>query len=146
MLAGRLVGGGRNDAAVGDVADHVFELDGGVVNAEVVAQLLFNVAQNALAGGKRNVRDADVAGEGMAVGADAPHVQVVNVVNAFNGSDGGGYLFQFHAEGGAFQQDVETFAGDAEGGPEDESANAKGEGGVNPDIAGGEDSGATADD
>src|SRR5690348_17735724 len=84
MLAGRFVGGGGNDAAVGDVADHVLELYGGVVNAEVIAQLLFNVAQDALAGGRRNVSDADVAGEGVAVGTDAPHMQVVNIVDALD--------------------------------------------------------------
>jgi 3-phosphoglycerate kinase len=39
----------RNHATVGYFADRVFKLDGGVVDAEVVEQALFPVAQDALA-------------------------------------------------------------------------------------------------
>jgi len=36
-------------AAVGDFADFVFELDGGVHDAKIVMQALFDVAQNSFA-------------------------------------------------------------------------------------------------
>jgi hypothetical protein len=39
----------RDDAAVRDFAFDVFELDGGMVNAEIVTQNLLNIAKNALA-------------------------------------------------------------------------------------------------
>ena len=55
----------RDHATVRDFAVDVLELDGGVVDAEVVEQALFYVAQDALADRRRNVGDRDVAGEGV---------------------------------------------------------------------------------
>lgn len=53
----------RDHAAVRDFADGVFELDCGVIDAEVVVQALFHFAQDALAYRRRNIRNRDVAGE-----------------------------------------------------------------------------------
>jgi hypothetical protein len=55
--------GDRDHASVGDFAHCVFELDGRVVDAEVVMKALFHVTQNALADGWGNVGDRDVARE-----------------------------------------------------------------------------------
>ena len=53
----------RDYASVGDFADHVLELNGGMVNAEVVMQAIFHVPQNALAGRHGDVGNGDVAGK-----------------------------------------------------------------------------------
>ena len=54
----------RNDAAVGDFADGVFELNGRVADAEVVMQQILYVFQYPLAHRGRNVGDRDVARQG----------------------------------------------------------------------------------
>src|ERR1041385_4064498 len=117
VLAWLLVPRRRHDAAVGDVADHVFELNGGVIDTKAIAQLVPNLQQDALAGGRRNVSDADVAGKRVRIRADAPHMQVMDVVYPGDGGEGGGNVFQFHAAGRALQQDVKALAHYAKGGP-----------------------------
>ena len=69
----------RYDATVGDVADGMFELNGGVVNLKSGDQHLPDIAQYALTGGGRNIGNADMAGERVGVGADAPDVQIMHV-------------------------------------------------------------------
>jgi len=64
----------RNHAAVGHFAFHVLELDGGVVDAEVVVQAVFHVAQDALADRRWNIRNRDVTGQRTSLRADAPAV------------------------------------------------------------------------
>jgi hypothetical protein len=53
----------RDHAAVGGFTDYVLELDGGVVDAEVVQETFFHVAQNALADRRRDILNRDMAGE-----------------------------------------------------------------------------------
>src|SRR6476469_5593434 len=53
----------RDHAAVGRLADYVLELDGGVVDTEVVQETFFHVAQNALADRRRDILNRDMAGE-----------------------------------------------------------------------------------
>ena len=103
-----------DDAAVGDFAFHVFELDRGVNHAEVVLQNVFDVAQNAFAHGRRDVGDGNVAGERVALGTNTPHVQVMHVIDAFNFANGGFELIELHAPRRAFQQDVHGLAQDAD--------------------------------
>src|SRR6266480_7845235 len=78
----------RNDAAVRHFAFDVLKLDGGVIDTEVVVQDLFDIAQDAFAHRGRNVGDGDVTGERMAFRADAPYVQVMDVVDPFDLADG----------------------------------------------------------
>src|SRR5215469_5983139 len=122
----------RDDAAVRHFTDHVLKLDGGVVNSEYVVQTLFHLTQDAFAGGRRNVSDRDMTGERAGFRADAPHMEIVNVVYAFYFANCGFDQRQFHATRSAFQQDVQRFAQDAETGPEDQRANAEGERGIDP--------------
>ena len=56
----------RDDAAVRDLAFGVLELDRGVDHAKVMVEDFFYIAQDALAGGRRDVGDGNVAGEGVA--------------------------------------------------------------------------------
>src|SRR5262249_56497735 len=105
-----------------------------------------DVAQDAFAGGGGDVGDGDVARERAAFRADAPDVEVVDVVDAVDPANGGFEFVKFHATGGAFEQDVHGLAQDAKGGPKDQGANAEGEGGVDPVVAGGENDPAADDD
>src|SRR4029077_16571481 len=77
----------RNHAPVGNLADNILELDRGVVDAEVVQQAIFYVAQNAFADRGRNIVDRDVEGGRGGFRADAPDVEIVHVVDAFNGAN-----------------------------------------------------------
>ena len=77
-----------NDTAVGYVANGILELDGGVVNVEAGCQHAVHTAQDGFALRGRNVFNIDVAGERVAVRADAPDVYVMNIVHAINGIDG----------------------------------------------------------
>ena len=52
---------------------------------------------------------------------------------------------QLHAAGSAFQQDVQALADDADGRPEDHDADADGERGIDPALAGEGDGDATGD-
>lgn len=56
----------RDDAAVRDFAFGVLELDRGVDHAKIVVKDFLYVAQDALAGGWRDVGDGNVAGQGVA--------------------------------------------------------------------------------
>jgi len=47
------------------------------------------LAQNALAGRGRYISDTDVAGQSVGIRSDAPDVQVMNIVDAVDGSNGG---------------------------------------------------------
>jgi hypothetical protein len=51
-----------NDAAVGDLAFHMLELDGRVDHVEIVLQDLFHVAQNALAHRRGNIGNCNMTG------------------------------------------------------------------------------------
>ena len=52
-------------ASVRDFAIHVLKLDCGVVDAEVLVQVVLYIAQDALADGGWNVLDRDMAGKGV---------------------------------------------------------------------------------
>ena len=61
VLAGLLATVRHDDAAVLDVANHVFELDGGVLDAEFRPQPLLDFAQDAFTDGWRNIFNGDMA-------------------------------------------------------------------------------------
>jgi len=110
----------RNHAAVGHFADHVLELDRGMVDAEIAEQTLFHFAQDAFADRRRNVGDRNVTGERVSLRSDAPDVKIVHVIDSADGADGGLDLLQLHAARRAFQKNVERLAHDAEAGPQDQ--------------------------
>src|SRR6185437_1619450 len=109
------VPGSGDNTAMGNVTDHVLELDGGVIDAEVVAQLVLDLVQDALASRGRNVSDADVTREGVGFRADAPDMQIVHIVDAVNAGNSGGDVFQFHAARSAFQENIQAPTDNADG-------------------------------
>ena len=82
----------------------------------------------------------------MSVAANAPDVEVVDIVDAGDGTNGGFDALQFHAPGGAFEQDVEALANDPDGRPQDHDADSDGEGGIDPAMAGERDGDTSGDD
>ena len=132
------VGGGAghlfhgHDAAIELSASDVFKLDGGVADREMVAQHVIELDQDAGALRRRNVGNGDVAGERMAVRAEAPYVQIVDVDDAFDGFHAGADFTERNAARRAFEQDVEGFANDADAGPEDQRGNQQREDWVDP--------------
>ena len=76
-----------DNAAVGNFAGGVLELNSSVVNMEARGQLVANQAQQALALRGAHVGDADVARKRVGVAANAPDVQIVNAVDARDGAD-----------------------------------------------------------
>src|SRR5215831_174436 len=133
-------------AAVGDFAFGVFELDGGVVDSKVFVQAIFHIFENAFAGRGGDVGDGDVAGEGAGFRSDAPDVQVVHVVDAFDFANGAFHVFDLETARRTFEQNVQRLAHDAEAGPQDQDADSDGERGIDPVLAGGEDGPAAGDD
>ena len=101
-----------NEAAVGDLAIHVLELQGGVVDEEALAQHELDAIEDQVARRGRDVGDDDVAGEGVGVGAEAPDMQVVDIFDTLDSGEGGSNLDEGDAAGRAFEQDVEGFAHD----------------------------------
>lgn len=82
----------RDQAAMGYFADHMFELERCVVDAEALAQHNVDAVEDEVALRRRNVGDGDVTGEGVGVGAEAPDVQVVDVFDAVDGCQCGADL------------------------------------------------------
>src|SRR3569833_726927 len=115
------------------------------MDIEVIAQHVIQLHQNTCALGRWDVGDGYVTGEGIALGAEAPVVVVVVVLDVFNGFHAGADVVEFDATGGAFQQDVEGFADNVDAGPEDESSDDEGENRVDPGLAGEEDGRASGD-
>src|SRR5271165_738386 len=76
-----------------------------------------------------------MAGEGAALRADAPAVEIVHVVDAFDGTDGVRDQLELNAPGGAFEQNIKALAHDAEARPENERADPERERGIDPVIA-----------
>src|SRR3954470_8059986 len=118
-------------AAMGDVADLVLELDGGVVDVEVVGESAADLLHDLVAFGKRDVGDGDVRGKRVGVGANAPDVQVVDAADAADVFEVPDDVLGMHAGGHALEKNVEGLAQDAERGPQDERGDADGERRVN---------------
>ena len=62
----------RRSAAVGHLALGVLELDRGVVDPEPLPEGAGNLLEDAIALGRRNVGDGDMAGQGMGLRTEAP--------------------------------------------------------------------------
>src|SRR6476660_1867136 len=92
----------RNHASMRNFAHHILELNSGVVDAKLIVQAGLNVAQNPLADRWWNVGNRNVAGECAGFGADAPHVQVVNIIYTVNLADRRFNTLELHAARRAF--------------------------------------------
>ena len=57
--------------------------------------------------------------------ADAPYVQIVDIIHAGNAANLTGHAVQFHPAWRAFQKDIQGLADDAERRPENERADPK---------------------
>ena len=89
-LTGKLFDG--NNAAMKLRAIFMLELDGGVGDVEVLAQHVVEIDEDAVALRGRNVCDSDMAGQGAGLRAEAPHMKVVHVDDAFNSLHAGANL------------------------------------------------------
>lgn len=72
----------RHDAAVSYFALDMLKLDGRMNDMEFIVELLFNIQQDLVARGHWDVCDRNVTRESMALGPDAPHMQIMHVVHA----------------------------------------------------------------
>lgn len=117
LAAMRLFHWHRHDAAMRNVALEVLKLNGGVQDVELSPQALFHLAKDSLARRRRNVFDADVAGEGMDLRPNTPDMQIVNVTDARDLCDFARNLVHLHPARHAFEENVKRLADNAEGGP-----------------------------
>jgi hypothetical protein len=100
LLGGSLERGGA--VGFGQDALHVFELDGGVEDVEAFAEDVVDAAEDGVALRRRHVVNQDVATEGTGFGTEAPDVEIVDVDDAFDLAQFGGYFFQLEAFGETF--------------------------------------------
>src|SRR6266496_2909167 len=107
----------RYHAPMRHFAHGMLELNGRVVDSEVVIQALFHIAQNALAGGRRNVGNRDVTRQRAGFRAKAPDVKIVNIVDALNIANGGFDAIKLHSSRRAFEKNVQGLAHNAEARP-----------------------------
>src|SRR5579872_686708 len=106
MVTVMVVGNGRFvdwlHAPVGNLADHVLELQRRVVNAKPLAQHLIDAIQNAIALRWRDVGNRHMTGQGVAVRTETPDVEVVNILYPVDRGQRGLDLAQRNAPWGAF--------------------------------------------
>jgi hypothetical protein len=74
----------RHHAPMRYFALDMLKLNGRMVDAEIVVQALLHISQNPFTYGWRNICNCDVAGERVRLRTDAPAVEVVNVIDAFD--------------------------------------------------------------
>src|SRR5260370_39245871 len=135
VRVGNFLERGRGRAGVGSLAAADFELDGGVGDAEAVAQRAVDDVEDAGTLGEGHLRDKDVAGEGVRGGAEGPDVEVVDVEDAGDLAECGANVRKLKGAGCAFEENVECLADDGDGTPDDHGGDADGEDGVDPDEA-----------
>src|SRR6266566_3784995 len=89
--------GHRDHAPMRYFAHRMLELDSRVVNAEVVIQTRSHVPKNALTRRWRDVGDGDMARQRAGLRSDAPHVEVVDIIDAVNFADACFHPRKFHS-------------------------------------------------
>src|SRR6185437_3851275 len=102
-----------------------FELNGGVLDVESLAESMIDVFQNAAAFGRGNIENGHMAGQRVEVAAEAPDMQIVDTANAGNDLNGIANVGQGKIVRRAFQQDIQRLAHDRQRRPEDEYRNEK---------------------
>src|SRR6185312_10363431 len=136
----------RGAAAIDRGAVGDFELDGGVIDAEVVAQLMIDALQQSFAFTEVHLDNLHVAGEGMGLRAEAPDMKVVNIDDAGNLFHGSANVREVEIAGRAFEEDVQGLADDADGTPEDHRGDDEREQRIDPLQAGEQNAKAAEDD
>src|SRR5579862_7261740 len=104
----------RYHASMRHFALCVFELNRRVTDAEVMAEAIFHVAQDALAHRWRNVCNRDVARERTSFRTDAPDVEVMNVIDPFDGADSGFHELYSYSARCSFEENIQCLANNAE--------------------------------
>ena len=130
---------------MGGLAAADLELDGGVGDVEAVAQGTVNGVEDRGALGDGHLGDGDVAGERVGGRAERPAVQVVDVEDAGDGCERGANIGQRDGAGRAFEQDIEGFADDGDGTPDNHTGDDEREDWVNPGHPGEQDACAAGD-
>ena len=102
------------DATVRDFTLDTLELDGGVVNAELLPKRPVDLLQDECALRGRDVGDRDVGGQGVRLRAETPDVQVMDVVDPVDGLQGNAYLRQRTTARRSLQEDVQRLAHDGQ--------------------------------
>ena len=87
----------RYYASMRHFALRVLKLNRSVVDAEALMQPVFHIPQNAFADRRRNIGNRNMAGQSTSLGADAPDMQIMNIVHAFNRADRRLQALQFDA-------------------------------------------------
>src|SRR6202040_1899078 len=77
--------------------------------------------------------------------ADAPHVEIMNIIDAIDLAHGCFHEFQFYSARSAFEQDVQSLAHDPEARPENQRADSERERGIDPILSGCDDDPAAHD-
>lgn len=122
------------------------ELQGGVPDAELLAQFEVDAVDQRGASGDGHFDDGDMTGESEGLGAETPDMEIMDVHNAIDVFDGGADLCELDTARGAFEEDVQSFAHDANRAPKDERGNEEREQGIDPVEVGVENAEATEDD
>ena len=85
---------------------------------------------------KMHVWNAGMEAKRVVVAAERPDVNVVDFLDAVDGENGAGDVFDAQLARAAFEKDVRGFAQDADAGPQDEQADGETEKRVDPMGAG----------
>jgi len=114
----------------GNHAGHMFELDGGVVNAES-AKGVVDAFKNGVTRGMRHVVDQDMRAQRAGLRTNAPDMQIVDIQDAIHFAHGGRDFAEGEAAGQAFEKNIQGFPGDAPGRDHDERGERDGKQRIN---------------
>lgn len=117
-----------------------------MVNPKILGGYFLDGGEDAFAAVEMHVRDARVQAEGVVTAAERPDVEIVNFLDALDGEDGAGDLFDLQFAGTALEEDVGGFAENADAGPEDEKADGEAEERIDPGEVRGVDDDRAGDD
>src|SRR5260370_36684227 len=101
---------GRRAAAVGGFAACGFKLNRCMGDVKAIAEGAVEAFEHGAALRHRHLCDGDMTGEGMRLRAETPHMQVVNIEDAFDGGHGSADFTKLEVAGGSFEQDVQRLA------------------------------------
>src|SRR5205085_11963537 len=88
-----------DDAAMRDLADTVFKLNGGMKNVELGGQQVFHAPKNRVTLRRGDVGDLDMAGKRVSFRAEAPYMHVVDAIYTFKRADHGNNFSRRYAVG-----------------------------------------------
>src|SRR5208282_5411791 len=100
----------RNHASMRHFTLCMFELNRRVTDAEVMAQAVLHIAQDALAYRWRNICNRDVARERTSFRTNAPDVEIVNVIHAIDRADRAFHQFDSYSPRRSFEKNIQCLA------------------------------------